>query len=57
MSQQKDIERDGDLLMADEGTVDTPDSARIAKLPAVRKLTAAGPRRAGAGAALAIAYE
>jgi len=30
-------------VIEEAGTVDTPDSARMAKLPAVRRLTAAGP--------------
>ena len=35
-----------DILMTDLGTVETPLLARIAKLAAVRRLTAAGPRAA-----------
>ena len=31
------------LLIEEGGTVDTPVSARMAKLPAVRRFTAAGP--------------
>jgi hypothetical protein len=33
-----------DILMTDGGTVETPLLARIAKLPAVRRLTGAGPK-------------
>jgi len=39
-------------VIAEGGTVDTPDAARMAKLPAVRRLTAVGPM---ASALLAIA--
>jgi hypothetical protein len=35
-----------DILITEGGTVETPLSERIAKLAAVRRLTAAGPNRA-----------
>jgi hypothetical protein len=34
----------GDILITEGGTVETPLFERIAKLAAVRRLTAAGPR-------------
>ena len=40
--------KDKGALIAEEGTVETPDLASIAKLPELRKFTAAGPRAAAA---------
>lgn len=47
--------RGENILMTEAGTVETPVFARIAKLPAERRLTAAGPRAATAALKLAAA--